>query len=259
MKMTSELVRVRKYAVEEQGVGAFDGGKITESKPVPFPHETGGSKRIGPLLYWAWATAEGDGVIGMHPHRGFEIMSYVLEGSVGHTDSAGNRRRVGAGGAQVMQTGSGISHQEEMHGERTSFFQIWFEPDLREAMQRAPVYTDFEDGDFPVEEAAGVRVKRVIGEGAPVQIVAPVAVADVTVEPGSSHRVNLAAGEVLALVVIGGSGTIGSGSEATEAAEREFVIVDAAGEAGVEVAAGSEGVRFMAVTVPREVGYPFYA
>ena len=258
MKMMNQPVQVRKYAVEKQGVGAFDGGRITESKPVPFPHETGGSRRIGPLLYWAWATANGDGVIGMHPHRGFEIMSYVLEGSVGHTDSAGNRRRVGAGGAQVMQTGSGISHQEEMHGERTSFFQIWFEPDLRQALQRAPVYTDFEDGDFPVETDGGARVKRVIGNGAPVEIAAPVAVADVRVEAGSEYRVGLGGGEVLALVVIEGGGELVSGEE-TPLEGRDFVIAEASAGSDVVLSAGGRGLRVMAVTVPKTVDYPFYS
>ena len=98
----NEGLNVRRYGADELGKGAFDGGKITEIKPIPFPHETGGSKRVGPLLYWAWATAHGDGLIGMHPHRGFEIMSYVLEGAVGHTDTGGNSSRVGAGGAQVL-------------------------------------------------------------------------------------------------------------------------------------------------------------
>lgn len=257
MRETSEMVRVRKYSVEEQGVGAFDGGRITESKPVPFPQETGGSRRIGPLLYWAWATAEGDGVIGMHPHRGFEIMSYVLEGSVGHTDSAGNRRRVGVGGAQVMQTGSGISHQEEMHGERTSFFQIWFEPDLGEALQRAPVYEDFEDGDFPVEESGGVWVKRVIGGGAPVEIVAPVEVVDVRVEAGAEHAVELGAGEVLASVVIEGNGSLRAGGE-TGIGRGDFVVAEATGAAVVVVSGKTESVHVLVVRVPSEVDYPLY-
>ena len=104
--------KIKIYSPEQQGSGAFDGGKITEIKPIDFPGGTSQAKRIGPLFYWAWASANGDGVIGMHPHKGFEIMSYVLRGELGHTDSMSGSRRVGTGGVQVMQTGSGIFHQE---------------------------------------------------------------------------------------------------------------------------------------------------
>ena len=61
-------------------------------------------------------------------------MSYALEGEIGHYDTLGNRSRVKAGGAQVIQAGSGISHEEETLGEFTDFFQIWFNPDLRKTL-----------------------------------------------------------------------------------------------------------------------------
>ena len=140
----------RRYSPEQQGTGAFDGGRITEVKPIGFPHETSGSRRIGPLFYWAWATASGYGKIGLHPHQGFEIMSYVLEGEIGHRDTLGTVSRVKTGGAQVMQTGSGVSHEEETLGKHTEFFQIWFEPNLREAVKRPPTYRELHHEDFPL-------------------------------------------------------------------------------------------------------------
>ena len=109
------------YKTAQQGSGEFDNGKITETKPIDFPQGTGEGKRIGPLFYWAWASAKGDGVIGMHPHQAFEIISYCLEGTIGHSDSKGNNTRVNAGGAQVIKAGSGIYHQEEMHGDKTGY------------------------------------------------------------------------------------------------------------------------------------------
>ena len=159
-EQATDSLKLSVWTPDQLGVGAFDGGKITEIKPIPFPRESGGSNRIGPLFYWAWASANGDGVIGLHPHQGFEIISYVMEGTVGHTDTAGNNRRVSAGGIQAMQTGSGISHQEEMHGERTEFFQIWFEPNMQEALRERPRYLDFEDSQIPREELdSGVVAK----------------------------------------------------------------------------------------------------
>jgi len=247
------------YPAQDQGKGAFDGGRITEIKPIPFPHEYGGSKRIGPLLYWAWATAHGDGVIGMHPHQGFEIMSYVLEGSVGHTDSAGNSSRVSAGGAQVMQTGSGISHQEEMHGERTDFFQIWFEPNMREALRKTPVYADYNDGDFPVTAPVeGVSVKQIIGGESPNVIDAPAQVDDITVAAGAGYTVRLPAHHALATMMISGDGTwTGEGLDGDHAVEsRAFALVKSGADLELTLTAGESGARLMNVVVPISVDYP---
>ena len=185
---TTRDFTITAFPPERQGSGSFDNGKITEIKPIPFPSETGGSKRLGPIFYWAWASAKGDGIIGMHPHQGFEIVSYVLDGTVGHTDTAGNRRRVSKGGIQVMQTGSGISHQEEMHGESTDFFQVWFEPELRLALQKTPSYTDVEGGRFPLETTeSGAKLKRVIGPKGAVQLDASVVWDEVTLPPHSEY------------------------------------------------------------------------
>ena len=127
------------YPPEMQAVGQFDGGRITEIKPVAFPHEGPKVQNLGPLFYWAWATANGYGKIGLHPHQAFEIMSYALEGEIGHYDTLGNRSQVQAGGAQVIQAGSGISHQEETFGTFTDFFQIWFDPDINKTLNQTPL------------------------------------------------------------------------------------------------------------------------
>ncbi len=255
----TDTITMTVYPPERQGSGAFDGGRITEIKPIPFPQEGGGSRRLGPLMYWAWATAQGDGVIGMHPHSGFEIMSYVLEGAVGHTDTGGNSSRVGAGGAQVMQTGSGISHQEEMHGERTDFFQIWFEPDMREALLKPPVYADFEAEAFAVRDAeAGVRVKPIIAGGGPVRIAAPVRVEEVILDPGASHSVQVPAHHALASVVISGGG-VWSGESLDEdrvVGSRDFAVGKAAAHVELTFAAGEQKTRLLQVFTPLQVGYP---
>lgn len=256
---TEQSATMTVFPPEHQGSGAFDGGRITEIKPIPFPQESGGSRRIGPLLYWAWATAHGDGVIGMHPHQGFEIMSYVLEGEVGHTDTGGNSSRVGAGGAQVMQTGSGISHQEEMHGDRTDFFQIWFEPDLRKSLNQPPVYSDFEAQDFPsVENHEGVRVKPIIGNGGPVEIAAPVRVEEVFIDAGASYSVIVPAHHALASVVVAGGGTWSGDSldGKKEVAARDFALLQSGFDAGLSMTAGAQKTRLLNVITPIRVDYP---
>ncbi len=253
--------KVTLYPENRQATGAFDGGKITEIKPIPFPHEYGGSDRIGPLFYWAWASANGDGVIPMHPHQGFEIMSYVLKGEIGHKDTLGTKSRVGEGGAQVMQTGAGVSHQEEMFGERTEFFQIWFEPNLREAVRRRPAYSEHRNSDFPVEGVNGLKVKHVIGKDAPVQLVADIRFDDITIAAGERYEATLPAGRFHAAVVVEGSGTgqTGEGEESFALSKPDFAVIEATeADAKVSFTAGEEGLRVALLEAPLEVDYPLY-
>ena len=49
------------YGPTLQAVGAFDGGKITEQKPIGFSGEGSVVKRLGPLFYWAWGAFQGGG------------------------------------------------------------------------------------------------------------------------------------------------------------------------------------------------------
>lgn len=65
-----------------------------------------------------------------HPHRDMEIITYVREGAITHTDSLGNKGRTEAGDVQVMSAGTGILHSEyNMDDEQVRLFQIWIMPD----------------------------------------------------------------------------------------------------------------------------------
>ena len=262
MRNQEQLVSMERISQDQQGTGAFDGGRITEVKPIGFPHEPSGTRRIGPLFYWAWATAKGYGKIGLHPHRGFEIMSYVLEGEIGHHDTLGTVSRVKTGGAQVMQTGSGVSHQEETLGDHTEFFQIWFEPDLGEAVKRVPTYRELHQGDFPTETIDGVTTKFVIGEGGPVSLVAPVAMQDVTILKGKQLSRTLQKGNSLAALVIEGEGIWSSKETDTPLTVHngDLAIIEAAVDSELVLQAeGQSSLRTAIVEVPVVVPYPLYA
>jgi redox-sensitive bicupin YhaK (pirin superfamily) len=63
----------------------------------------------------------------MHPHRDFEIISYVRRGAVTHEDSMGSSTAVGD--VHVMSAGTGIVHPEQISGdEYLELFQIWVQP-----------------------------------------------------------------------------------------------------------------------------------
>lgn len=251
--------KIKIYSPEKQGYGEFDNAKITEIKPIDFPGGTSEAKRIGPLFYWSWASAKGDGIISMHPHQAFEIISYVLEGEIGHSDSLRNKTRVGAGGAQLIQAGSGIYHQEEMYGQVTEFFQIWFEPNLNETIHNDPKYIQLTHNQFPEIIKNGVTLKNIIGEKSPLKIVADVKMNDVTINEGSEYQINLPSNNVLAAVNVSGKGNIKVGNEVKNIFMKDYFVIKGDGVNEIFIVPEKEEfLRIISIEVPEKVEYKLY-
>lgn len=101
-----------------------------------------------------------------HPHRGFETITYMLEGRMLHEDHLGNRGLLEPGGVQWMTAGRGIIHSEmpQQDSGRMRGFQLWLNLPAREKMQLA-AYRDLRPDQVPfVPLASGVQVKMIAGE-----------------------------------------------------------------------------------------------
>src|SRR5476651_1797296 len=110
-----------------------DIGSLTTRRPVPGP----GVDRLGSFLFLnhhgpqCFAPNNEGLPFGPHPHRGFETVTFILQGALAHRDSAGHESVINAGGVQWMTAGSGLIHEEispesfKRAGAPLEILQLW--------------------------------------------------------------------------------------------------------------------------------------
>ncbi len=101
-----------------------------------------------------------------HPHRGFETVTYMLEGHMLHEDHLGNKGHLKSGGVQWMTAGRGIIHSEMPQQESGTMrgFQLWINLPAREKMKPAG-YQDIQDGSIPrAQLPQGGLIKVIAGD-----------------------------------------------------------------------------------------------
>ena len=145
---------------ESQANGNFNNGEILEKKPIGFPQDGGELKPYSNIFYWAHAWASNkDSVIGLHPHRGFEICSFVLKGEIEHYDTLLDKWiTLKKGDVQIIRAGKGISHSEKLK-KGSEIFQIWFDPNLQESLYINARYSDFKLKDFKIKNQSKFETK----------------------------------------------------------------------------------------------------
>ncbi|HSP19582.1 MAG TPA: pirin family protein [Myxococcaceae bacterium] len=174
-----------------------EGGGFVVRRPFPVP----GLVQLDPFLLLDemgpvdYAPGEAVGAPD-HPHRGFETVTYLLEGDWEHEDSAGNRGHLAAGGVQWMTAGAGVVHSElpsariRENGGRVHGFQIWVNLPRRDKMM-APRYQDIPGGRLPERTSPDglARVRLLAGEAlggkAVIETRTPVLLHDWTLSPGA--------------------------------------------------------------------------
>jgi len=100
-----------------------------------------------------------------HPHRGFETVTYLLNGRMRHKDNAGNEGVIEPGGIQWMTAGKGIIHSEmpEQEEGRLEGFQLWINLPASHKMIQ-PTYQEYDVDNIPVESRPGTSIRVITGE-----------------------------------------------------------------------------------------------
>ena len=156
------------YNKDEQVSGNFNNGEILEKKPIGFSHDGGKLKPYSNLFYWADAwTTNSKSTIGLHPHQGFEICSFVIKGSIRHYDTKQNKWiELNTGDAQIIRSGNGISHAEEIL-DNSEMLQIWFDPDISKTISKPATYNDYKSTSFPIIKNKESTVVTIKGKNSP--------------------------------------------------------------------------------------------
>jgi quercetin 2,3-dioxygenase len=193
-----------------------------------------------------------------HPHRGFETITYMLDGHMRHEDHLGNRGDLGPGDVQWMTAAHGIIHSEmpQQSEGRMRGFQLWLNLPSREKMKPA-AYRDIPAGDIPVVSLpTGGKVKVIAGEitlngatiqgpvnGSGVKLSTDPKYLDVSLPAGSEFQTQIAPGYSAFLYAYEGSAGIGAAGAARQLPHRAAGVLSDGD--GVRVQAGPDGVRFL--------------
>jgi redox-sensitive bicupin YhaK (pirin superfamily) len=187
-----------------------------------------------------------------HPHRGFETVTYMLDGRMRHRDNHGNSGLLVPGSVQWMSAGRGLVHSEmpEQEEGRMRGFQLWINLPARLKMSD-PRYQEYGPDEIPsVDVAPGVRVKIIAGEVAGVRgpidqpATAPVYL-DLHLEAGTRFRQPLPADHSAFIYVYEGGLSVGEGSGATAVAAQQLAVLGHGDE--VALTAAAAGTRAILV------------
>jgi hypothetical protein len=155
-----------------------------------------------------------------HPHRGFETVTYMLDGRMEHRDSVGNAGTLGPGDVQWMTAGDGVVHSEMPAGEllekggRIHGFQLWVNLPRRDKRMR-PRYQEIKADRIPeaANEDGRVRVRILAGEAlgasAVIETRTPILYLHYTLAPGGRVAQPVPRGFSTFAYVFGGTGRVG--------------------------------------------------
>ena len=203
------------------GLPTQDGNRVPLTRLVPGQgqHGDGAFRAMDPFLlmdhFGPMVLSPGtDAGFPPHPHRGFQTLTYLIQGAFRHRDSTGGSGLLRPGGAQLMNAGSGIVHEEmpvpeQLHtGGPIEGVQLWI--NLPKAHKgSAPGYTDMQPESMPWTPLPGGRIRVLAGTWAgvtgPAHTPAKIAYAHLELEAGARFEQALPMGWSAAVVPLHGS------------------------------------------------------
>ncbi len=183
----------------------------------------------------------------MHPHRGIETVTYMLEGSVHHRDSLGNAGLIGPGDVQWMTSGRGIMHEEMPRRGPNGViagFQLWVNLPAALKMTK-PRYQEVSAATIPMAKRDGAIIRVVAGEvdgvrGPVTEIAANPVYLDVSLAANSNFVYPVPHDHRMLAYVFEGAGRFGAEAEPVQAVH--LIAFDEGDQVEVKT---EQGVRFM--------------
>ncbi len=243
---------VKIYPVQSQVTGNFNGGEIMENKPIQISPDPTKLQPYSNIFYWAHAWATTTSTIGLHPHKAFEIISFVLEGTIEHYDTK-NKTWIPlkAGDVQIIRSGNGISHAEKVIN-GGHLFQIWFDPDISKSLNEPATYNDYSAENFPVVKENGFTKRILKGENAPLEMNTPgISIQEIMFDAGK-HHLALDINSIHSIYLVRGAITLQEGSINKD----DFMTVT--NESQLSFSSDTNGKLFM-ISSPVKVTYETYA
>ena len=231
---------------------------LVTRRPLPGP----GLDQVDPFLFLnhhgpqVYPPRNGGLPFGPHPHRGFETVTFILEGSLAHRDSGGHESIIRAGGVQWMTAGRGLVHEEvspeafKREGGAMEILQLWVNLPARLKMT-APAYVGLQRDDIPVVEEDGGRARVALisgewgGQSGPVASLTGVRMTVLHLAPGARIAPAVPRGDNVFLYVVRGAVTIAG--QTVEAFT--LATLDDGGDA-VEIEASADSVLLFGNATP---------
>lgn len=238
---------------DKQAKGLFNGGEIVENKPIGFPQDGDYLKPYSNIFYWAHAWTPGkSSTIALHPHEGFEIMSFVLDGSIEHFDTKTNNWiPLQKGDVQLIQAGNGISHAEKINT-NSAIFQIWLDPNLSQSLLKPAAYIDFSSDTFRSTALANGKIIHYAGANGIIKLDST----DIEIMEyrfnSIEEKIHLPEKKILSAYLIDGSLEVNNQTLEKD----DFLLVE--GEQYVQISSKTSG-RFFIILSASQVAYPTYA
>ena len=189
-----------------------------------------------------------------HPHRGFETVTYMLDGRMRHRDNHGNEGLLVPGSVQWMTAGRGLVHSEmpEQQEGRMRGFQLWLNLPARDKMT-APKYQEFDAERIPTATPSkGVHAKVIAGDvngtrGPISQPATDPTYLDLEIEPGAQFVQPLPPKHAAFLYVFEGALQVGAAGSATPVGTHQLAVLSEGDEIRVEGAAAGAPARAILV------------